>query len=102
MFPFLRNLLRNLVSEPATRDYPRERRAPMPGSRGRLVCAPDACVYCGLCASRCPARAIQVGRDPKEWTLDPYRCILCAYCVEVCPKKCLRMEPEHRVFFEDA
>lgn len=96
MFPFLKTLLQSMRRGPATRRYPRTVRAPFAGSRGHLVNNADACIYCGVCARRCPAQALAVTREPKAWTLDPYRCILCAYCVDVCPKKCLRMEPSHQ------
>lgn len=95
MFPFLKTLWRSLRRGPATRRYPRVQRNPFPGARGHLVNDAALCIYCGLCARRCPAGALAVTREPKAWTLDPYRCILCGYCVEVCPKKSLRMEPAH-------
>lgn len=96
MAGMLGNILRNLVSRPATRRYPFVKRAPFEGSRGQLQIDADSCVYCGLCSKACPARAIVVSRKPKSWTLDPYRCIVCGYCVEVCPKHCLSMKGEHR------
>lgn len=41
-----------------------------------------ACTSCGLCASRCPARAI----DPERpQTSSRERCILCMRCVKICP-----------------
>jgi formate hydrogenlyase subunit 6/NADH:ubiquinone oxidoreductase subunit I len=95
MLTMLKNIFRNLTSRPATRRYPFVVREPIPGSRSRLEIDPAVCIYCGICARRCPANAIAVSKDPKSWTLDPYRCILCGYCTEVCPKKCLSMNPKH-------
>lgn len=41
-----------------------------------------ACTACGLCAARCPARAI----DPDHpQTSSRERCILCMRCVKICP-----------------
>lgn len=93
MFGLVKNIFQNLTRSPATRRYPFERRRPFAGTRGRLLIDIDACVFCGLCARRCPPTALTVSRQPQSWTLDPYRCILCGYCVEVCPKKCLSMNP---------
>ena len=92
----LHNIFKNMGRRPATRLYPAERRAAMPGARGHLVNNVSECIFCGMCQRRCPANALAVTRDPKTWTLDPYRCIICGYCVEVCPKKCLSLEREHR------
>lgn len=95
MFSLIRTILSNLTRRPATRAYPFFKRKPIEGYRGTLMHDPTTCIYCSLCAKRCPANALAVSRDPKSWTLDPYRCILCGYCVEVCPKKCLHMDPNH-------
>lgn len=96
MFTFIRNILNNMFGTPATRLYPFEKRVPIEGSRSQLKIDPALCIYCGICAKRCPAMALKVvSKDNKSWTLDPYRCILCGYCVEVCPKKCLHMDPDH-------
>ncbi|MCX7846909.1 MAG: 4Fe-4S binding protein [bacterium] len=96
IFPFLKTLFLSLRRGPATRRYPRVVRTPFPGTRGHLVNDAGKCIFCGVCARRCPAGALVVTRTPAHWTLDPYRCIVCGYCVEVCPKKSLRMEPWHR------
>jgi ech hydrogenase subunit F len=96
MFTFVRTLLRNLTHKPATRTYPFTKREPFANFRGHLTIDPKTCIYCGICAKRCPANAIVVGKAPKAWTLDPYKCILCSYCVEACPKKCMTMHPEHQ------
>jgi formate hydrogenlyase subunit 6/NADH:ubiquinone oxidoreductase subunit I len=96
MFTMIGNIFANLTRKPATRAYPIVRRKAPLGVRGRLKIDIDACIFCGLCQKRCPANALNVTRQPKTWTLDPYRCVVCGYCVEVCPKKCLSMDAEHR------
>ena len=44
----------------------------------------EACTGCGLCAEKCPARAIPTGQPD---TTDPSRCILCMRCVAICPQQ---------------
>jgi formate hydrogenlyase subunit 6/NADH:ubiquinone oxidoreductase subunit I len=96
MFALIGNIFHNLTRRPATRAYPAVRRPAPTGARGRLRIDIDKCIFCGLCQKRCPSNALAVLRDPKNWTLDPYRCIVCAECVSVCPKKCLSMNAEYR------
>ncbi len=50
------------------------------------------CVYCTLCAKKCPQEAIQVERASKTWKLDAEKCVGCGLCAASCPKKCLTMK----------
>jgi formate hydrogenlyase subunit 6/NADH:ubiquinone oxidoreductase subunit I len=94
MASMLKSIFRNLFRKPATRLYPVERREPMAGTRGKLNIDISTCIFCGLCARRCPVNALAVAKKPSpSWTVDPYRCILCGYCLEACPKDCLSMGP---------
>jgi len=95
MFGLLKNAFINLISKPATRNYPEVVRQPPAGVRGHLEIDIDVCIFCMRCSRECPCGALTVKRDPKSWSLEPGRCIICGYCVEVCPKKCLRLEPRH-------
>lgn len=52
---------------------------------------PNVCVFCTLCAKKCPQEAITVDRAEKTWKLDEEKCIECGTCVSVCPKKCIKM-----------
>lgn len=92
---FVRKVLKSLVSKPATRPYPFTKRAAIGGSRGQLHNNVEACIFCGICAKRCPSIALEVTKNPKVWSFNRYKCIVCGYCVDVCPKKCLAMQPEH-------
>ena len=95
MLSMLKKVVSLLIRGPVTRRYPAERRVPFAHARGVLSIDAEKCVYCGLCSRGCPAAALSVVREPKSWTLDPWRGIVCAACVEVCPKKCLAMQPGH-------
>jgi formate hydrogenlyase subunit 6/NADH:ubiquinone oxidoreductase subunit I len=83
------------LTKPPTTRYPFEPRNPIAGSRGQLVFTKDNCVYCNVCAKKCPTGALLVNRAQKKWAIDRLRCITCGYCVEVCPKKSLGMTTRH-------
>ena len=77
-------------SETFTRPAPPESAAPAAG--GHPVNDPNKCVYCTLCAKKCPQQAIMVDRAAKTWALDAEACVGCGLCAASCPKKCLTME----------
>jgi formate hydrogenlyase subunit 6/NADH:ubiquinone oxidoreductase subunit I len=82
-------VLLNLFSKPATLRYPFQKRVPFAKSRGKIGIEIQTCIFCGICAKRCPADAITVTKETKTWAIEPGRCVSCGVCVEVCPKKCL-------------
>ena len=71
-----------LAAEPAAE-------APKPRDDGKPVNDPAKCVYCTLCARKCPAGALTVDRAAKTWTLDEDKCVACGTCAEACPKNCI-------------
>jgi formate hydrogenlyase subunit 6/NADH:ubiquinone oxidoreductase subunit I len=81
--------------KPPTSQYPFAPRQPLAGSRGQLAFLKETCVYCNVCAKKCPTGALVVNRAQKRWTIDRLRCISCGYCVEVCPKDSLSMDTGH-------
>ncbi len=83
------------ISKPPTSQYPFQPRRIIPGSRGRLAFTKDHCVYCTVCAKKCPTGALMVNRAQKQWAIDRLRCITCGYCVEACPKKSLELTGAH-------
>ncbi len=83
------------VTKPPTSQYPFTPRQAVAGSRGRLVFTKDNCVYCNVCAKKCPTGALKLNRKEKQWIIDRLRCITCGYCVEVCPKKSLELVTDH-------
>lgn len=95
--PMVGRSLRNVVSRPATRRYPVEVRPPFAGARGTLEFDLDTCVFCNLCARKCPAVAITCNRDEKYFAIDQLSCIACGVCVDVCNKNSLRLStaPRH-------
>ena len=58
---------------------------------GTLTCS-DACVFCTLCAKKCPNGAITVDRAEKKWEVTPDKCVQCGICVDNCPKKALSFQ----------
>ncbi len=92
MFDMLGNIFKNLVSKPATRMYPREKRETFKDVRGQIGIDIDKCIFCGICSKKCPANALEVNRGEKSWEIDHFNCIICGVCEEVCPKKCISTE----------
>ena len=94
--PMVRRSLRNLFSRPATRRYPVEVRPHFPGARGSMEFDLASCVFCGLCARRCPAAAITVSREDRTFAMDQLRCVACGVCADVCNKNSLSMAKESK------
>ena len=63
--------------------------AVQPRDDGKPVQDASKCVYCTICARKCPAGALTVDRAAKTWTLDEDLCVGCGTCAEACPKKCI-------------
>ena len=61
----------------------------LPRDDGKPVNDPSRCVYCTICAKKCPAGALEVDRANKTWVLDEEKCVACGTCAEACPKKCI-------------
>ena len=90
---------KHLISPSVTRQYPTEKREPVPGARGLHALVRDTetgkakCVGCGLCAAMCPSQCIHIytseGEDHKKvvdrYEVEVLRCVYCALCVEACP-----------------
>jgi ech hydrogenase subunit F len=85
-------IARSALSKYATRLYPFEKREPYAATRGHIVIDINACIFCSICAKKCPCDAIVVDKTAKTWTIDRMKCIQCGACVEACPKKCLCMD----------
>ena len=65
--------------------------APAPKPAVKPLNDTSLCVFCTLCAKKCPQEAITVDRPNKLWTLDKEKCVSCGICAENCPKKSITM-----------
>ena len=75
---------------PKAEEKPAEPPKPVePRDDGRPVQDPAKCIYCTICARKCPVGALEVDRTAKTWKLDEDVCIGCGNCYEVCPKKAI-------------
>ena len=81
LFTMMKEIARNTVCGPVTRNYPAVKRPPFPGERGKLVMEEGKCIFCGICAKKCPSHALTVTRKPEQsWKFERFRCILCGSC----------------------
>lgn len=55
------------------------------------------CTYCGLCARRCPTKAIAV--EGKTLSFSPQTCIDCGRCRRVCPNQCWQGKNGVQVYY---
>ena len=69
----LGTVVRNGFTKPATRAYPYVKREPFENARGQLVVTGENCIFCGLCARRCPTDALEVDRAGKIFRFHPLR-----------------------------
>ena len=94
LLPFFKTIFTSLGRKAPTHDYPRLPIPKDPLVRGSVAIDIDACIFCTLCARKCPTDAIVVSKAQKELELSRFKCVVCAACVEICPKKCIQMLPE--------
>lgn len=91
VFTMAKSVLKNLVRPAHTVRYPKVKEPFSDIYRGKISNDIDACIFCRICAIKCPTRALRVDKAAGEWEINSLACITCGYCVEVCPKKCLTM-----------
>jgi len=94
LLPFFKTIFKSLGQKPPTHDYPRVPIPKDPLVRGGVAVDISTCIFCNLCARRCPTDAIKVDKGRKELEISRFQCVVCAACVEVCPKKSIEMRPE--------
>jgi ferredoxin len=54
-----------------------------------IVVDEKKCIKCGLCAKKCPAKAIKLKPFP---VIDKKKCIRCFCCMEICPEDALSLK----------
>ena len=54
-----------------------------------IVVDKKKCVKCGICARKCPVKAIKLNPYPE---IDKKKCIRCFCCIEICPKNALSLK----------
>lgn len=92
LMSFAGHALSNLFHKPVTSNYPAVKNEFTDRTRGSVVIDIDSCVFCGMCAKKCPSDAIKVDRASKTWSIDRMGCVQCSNCVNSCPKKSLGMD----------
>ncbi|MBC2715865.1 MAG: 4Fe-4S ferredoxin [Desulfobacteraceae bacterium] len=96
MFKMTPNILKNFITEKATRLYPYEVKEPYDINRGELVNEIEKCNFCGICAAKCPSQCITVNKKTATWECALFVCVYCGVCVETCPQKCLHQKQTYR------
>lgn len=95
----LRDVSTSLLRKPVTERYPFERRDVPDRLRGKLQWDPEKCIGCALCATDCPAEAIEfivLDKKAKQFVFIYHldRCTFCAQCVQSCRHECLAMSAD--------
>jgi len=85
-FEMCQNCLKWALTKPPTTRIPSNRAFPSRARAASWFSRKDNCVYCTVCAKKCPTGALLVNRAQKKWVIDRLRCINCGCCVEICPR----------------
>ncbi|MGQ4915838.1 MAG: 4Fe-4S dicluster domain-containing protein [Candidatus Asgardarchaeia archaeon] len=91
-----KELLKSVVSKPATVNYPFEESPPPAEYRGMPELDIGKCLGCSACALNCPSDAIEMVPDERTRTKKApkflyARCITCGICSFVCPRSAITM-----------
>jgi len=107
--PLLKEVLKSIISKPATIQYPKEETPIEPDARGRHYADLQKCIGCSLCMIDCPANAIKMEKIPEVYeqpkrnpkkiypVIDYFKCIYCYRCVSICPTDAYVTTPEYRL-----
>lgn len=86
----------SLFRNPATENYPFERREAPERLRGLLNWNGEHCIGCALCVKDCPSNALELivlDKKAKRFVLRYHanRCTFCAQCAWSCRQGCLEL-----------
>lgn len=95
LMSFAGHALSNLFHKPVTNNYPFVKNEFTDRTRGSIQIDIDSCLFCGLCAKKCPSDAIKVDKTTKTWSIDRMGCVQCANCANSCPKNCLKVDKNY-------
>ncbi len=85
----------SLFKKPETIRYPFEKKPLPEGLKGHIENEVENCILCGICQRTCPSDAINVDKQTRTWSINPFLCVQCGSCARECPKKCLVMLPTY-------
>ena len=93
------DVTQSFFRRPITQKYPFERFETPTRLRGHLHWNPEKCTGCGMCATDCPAGAIEMhvlDKKAKRFVMVYHvdRCTFCAQCVHTCNQDCLMMQKD--------
>ena len=81
-----KEILKNIIKKPATRNYPKVKPTTPKNLRGKISHIKENCTFCGLCEKNCPSNAITIDRENKTWKCDYGLCTFCSQCEDECNK----------------
>lgn len=84
-------LMKSLFGGPSTLMYPEKPAKITENTRGHMTINIEDCIFCTLCAKKCPTNAITVDRKARTWSIERMRCIQCNACASNCAKGALHM-----------
>ena len=100
--------IKEVFKEKKTINYPHEKGAISPRSRGehalrRYPNGEERCIACKLCEAICPALAITIDAEEREdgsrrttqYDIDMTKCIYCGLCQEACPVDAIVQGPNY-------
>ena len=121
--PMIPELLRQLLSMPATNTFPAKYLPPSvteflkkvgageavihptvvtpPKFRGKITYNREGCTGCSLCVKICPSHAIEFLPETKRIRIWVTQCVFCGQCTDICPKGGLVMSDEFLLANED-
>ena len=95
LFKLAKMTVPSFFKKSETIQYPAEPEPSFEALRGTVHVDIDKCFFCGICAKKCPADAIEVNKEDETWSINHFKCVHCGECVTSCTKQCLYFEKEH-------